>query len=256
MLDSMESIRRNFLIPELKRAMQEGGIEGVVTVQARQSTAETEWLLDLASRHEFMRAVVGWVPLTDPTVASHLEKYADHPKLKAVRHVLHDEPDDFYMLRKDFNNGIGLLKQFGLRYDILIFERHLPQTIELVDRHPSQVFIIDHIAKPRIKDGLISPWREQMQELARRGNVSCKLSGMVTEANWKNWTEADLKPYIDILLECFGPRRLMFGSDWPVSLVACTYEEWVNVVDHAISGLSTSEQEWVFGNTAKNVYDW
>ena len=254
MLQGMDSIRRDFLIPELRQTMQEGGIDGVVTVQARQSLVETEWLLDLASRHNFMRGVVGWVPLADPAVASHLEKYAANPKLKAVRHVLHDEPDDFYILRDDFNRGIARLKALGLRYDILIFERHLPQTIEFVDRHANQVFIVDHVAKPRIKDRLLSPWRERMRDLARRENVYCKLSGMVTEADWNAWAESDLQPFIETVLECFGPGRVMFGSDWPVALVACTYKHWIEVVERATALLSLSERNRLFGGTAKEAY--
>jgi L-fuconolactonase len=254
MMDGMDSIRRDFLVDKLQQAMQEGGIDGVVTVQARQSLVETEWLLDLASRHKFMRGVVGWVPLIDAAVSSHLERYAANPKLKAVRHVLHDEPDDFHILRDDFNRGIARLKDLGLRYDILIFERHLPQTIEFVDRHPNQVFIVDHIAKPRIKDHLLSPWRERMRDLARRENVYCKLSGMVTEADWNAWVERDLQPFIETVLECFGPGRLMFGSDWPVALVACTYKQWVGVVERATASLLLSERNRLFGGTAKEAY--
>jgi len=254
MLEGMDSIRQDFLIPELRQAMREGGIDGVVTVQARQSLTETEWLLDLASRHDFMRGVVGWVPLIAPAVASHLEKCASNPKLKAVRHVVHDEPDDLYILRDDFNRGIAGLKTFGLLYYILIFERHLPQTIQFVDRHPNQVFIIDHVAKPNIKDHLLSPWRELIQDLARRENVYCKLSGMVTEADWKAWTEKDLQPFMDVVLECFGPKRLMFGSDWPVALVACDYKKWIEAVELVTKTLSSSERDRIFGGTAKEAY--
>jgi L-fuconolactonase len=254
MLEGMESIRRDFLVRELKQVMQEGRIDGVVTVQARQSLLETEWLLGLARRCPFMRGVVGWVPLTDKAVSSHLERFAANAKLKAVRHVLHDEPDDFHILRDDFNRGVSLLKKFGLRYDILIFERHLPQTIEFIDRHPQLTFVVDHIAKPKIKEQILSPWRQNMQELARRENVYCKLSGMVTEAGWKTWTETDLQPYIDTVLECFGAQRLMFGSDWPVALVACGYQKWVEVVEHATSSLSSGERDSLFGGTAKQAY--
>src|SRR5438552_5936785 len=197
----MDSIRRDFLVGDLQQAMEEGGIDVVVTVQARQSVVETEWLLDLVSRHEFMRGVVGWVPLADPAVASHLEKYAANPKLKAVRHVLHDESDDSYILRDDFNRGIARLKEFELGYDILIFERHLPQTIEFVDRHPNQVFVLDHIAKPRIRERVLSPWRENIRELARRENVFCKVSGMVTEAEPQACSAEPLRPYFDVVLE-------------------------------------------------------
>jgi L-fuconolactonase len=254
MLESMDVIRRDFLVADLKNALLGGQIDGVVTVQARQSLIETEWLLDLASQNDLIRGVVGWVPLSDGKVAAHLEKYAANPKLKAVRHVLHDEPDDFYMLREDFNRGIAQLKAFALRYDILIFERHLPQAIEFVDRHPEQIFIVDHVAKPRIKDRILSPWRERMRELARREQVYCKLSGMVTEADWKAWTEADLKPYIDVVLDCFGPRRLMFGSDWPVSLLGCEYKKWIDAVESAAATLSVFEKEQLFGGTATAAY--
>jgi len=254
MLAGMESIRRDFLIPELKAAMSEGGIDGVITVQARQTLIETEWLLDLAASHPFMLGVVGWIPLTELGVASHLERLAAQPKLKAVRHVLHDEADDFYMLRQDFNRGIALLKDFRLVYDLLIFERHLPQTVEFVDRHPNQVFVVDHIAKPRIKDGLLAPWKDRLADLAKRPNVYCKLSGMVTEADWARWTEAQLQPYLDIVLESFSPNRVMFGSDWPVQLVASSYGRWVQVVERVTSALSISERQAIFAKSARLAY--
>ena len=252
--EDMESIRQDFLIPELTQAMRPANIDGVVTVQARQSLSETDWLLELASRHDSIRGIVGWVPLADPAVSSHLQKYWHYPKLKAVRHVLQDEPDDFYMLREDFNRGVSQLEDVGLRYDILIFERHLPQTIEFVDRHPRQVFVLDHIAKPKIKSKVLSPWRERMKELARRENVYCKLSGMVTEADWKSWAESDLRPFIDTVLDCFGPGRLMFGSDWPVSLLASSYGKWIEVVERSTASLSLSERDRLFGGTAKEAY--
>jgi L-fuconolactonase len=254
MTDTMGMLRRDFLIDDLNEVMQEAGIHGAVTVQARQMLEETEWLLNLAEGNDFIRGVVGWVPLVEADARHQLEKLSLHTKLKAVRHVLHDEADDFYMLREDFNRGVAHLKDINLRYDILIFERHLPQTIEFVDRHPQQVFVIDHIAKPRIKDGMLSPWRENIIELARRENVYCKLSGMATEASWADWTEEDLRPYFDIAIEAFGPGRLMFGSDWPVVLVASSYRRWAETVQHAIAGLSVDEQAQVFSGTAKEAY--
>lgn len=254
MTDSMAAIRRDFLPDDLCRTMRPAGIDGAVTVQARQTAGETAWLLDLAARHHFMYGVVGWAPLVEPAVASELERFAAHPKLKGVRHVLHDEPDDSYMLRQDFNAGVRLLKRFGLVYDVLIFERHLPQTIEFVDRHPDQVFVVDHIAKPKIRERLMSPWRENISELARRPNVYCKLSGMVTEADWRNWTEADLRPYFDAALAAFGPKRLMFGSDWPVLLVAGEYRPWVEIVERAIASLSPDERGRIMGGTAIEAY--
>ena len=253
--EEMSAIRRDFLPQDLKTEIDAAGVDGVVTVQARQKLEETEWLLELAEDNDFIRGVVGWVPLVSPEVKSHLERFAAHAKLKAVRHVLHDEQDDEYMLRDDFNAGVSRLKEFDLVYDILIFERHLPQTIEFVDRHPDQIFVVDHVAKPRIKDKVISPWSENITELAKRDNVFCKVSGMVTEADWKNWSEAQLRPYFDAVLSAFGPERLMFGSDWPVCLVACEYGRWHRIVCDFVSELPSSEQARILGESAAEAYD-
>jgi L-fuconolactonase len=225
MTAEMESLRHDFLIPELQSVFAESGIEGSVAVQARQSLAETEWLLELASESSLIRGVVGWVPLVDARVGECLDRLSRNPRLRGVRHVLHDEADDFYMLREDFNLGVDQLHARGLTYDILVFERHLPQTIQFVDRHPNQIFILDHIAKPRIRNGVLSPWKENIQALAKRDNVYCKLSGMVTEARWNSWTRDDLAPFFEVVLSAFGPRRLMFGSDWPVLTLASSYKE-------------------------------
>ena len=252
--ENMGLLRRDFLIQDLMDAVEESEIEGVVTVQARQTSAETRWLLDLARTHDVIRAVVGWVALTDPKVDRDLEHFSTYAKLKSVRHVLHDESDDLYILREDFNRGIKLLKDFDLRYDLLIFERHLPQTILFVDRHPNQIFILDHIAKPRIREGMISPWRENLTELARRENVFCKLSGLVTEASSQSWTEADLDPYLQVVLTAFGAKRVMFGSDWPVMLLGSSYKRWVDTVRRGISHLSEYEQERILGKTATEAY--
>src|SRR6266566_2786158 len=179
--EDMGILQRDFLVQDLLDVLTESDIDGVVTVQARQALAETRWLLELAHHHDFIRGIVGWVALTDPRAERDLEHFSTHAKLKSVRHALHDEPDDLYILREDFNRGIKLLKQFGLRYDILIFEKHLPQTIEFVDRHPDQIFIVDHIAKPRIREQALSPWKGHIADLAHRDNVYCKVSGMVTD---------------------------------------------------------------------------
>ncbi len=252
--ENMGILRRDFLVQDLLDVLEESDIEGVVTVQARQTLEETRWLVELARCHDFIRGVVGWVALTDPKVDRDLEHFSTQPKLKSVRHLLHDEPDDLYILREDFNRGIKLLKDFALRYDLLIFERHLPQAIQFVDRHPNQIFILDHIAKPQIKNGVISPWRENITELARRENVFCKLSGLVTEASWQSWTEADLHPYLQVVLTVFGANRIMFGSDWPVMLLGSSYKRWVDVVQRGISHLSEYEQERILGKTATEVY--
>jgi L-fuconolactonase len=252
--DAMRVIRRDFLPPDLAKTIHAAGVDGVVSVQARQSLEETRWLLELAEANSFVRGVVGWVPLITPDIENLLGELAANPKLRAVRHVLQREPDECYMLREDFARGIQALRAHRLAYDILIFERHLPQTIPFVDRHPQQIFVLDHLAKPRIKDGLLEPWRKNIIELARRPNVYCKLSGMVTEADYLNWTEAQLRPYFEMVLEAFGPRRLMFGSDWPVCLVACDYARWANLVRGWIGKLSATEQARILGETAAEAY--
>lgn len=252
--DAMRVIRKDYLPEHLEAAMRGCGIGSVVSVQARQTLEETEWLLRLSSVHHFIGGVVGWVPLVAHKVLDILGRLMSQGRLKAVRHVLQGEPDDRYMLRADFNRGIDALRQFGLAYDILIFERHLPQTIEFVDRHPRQIFVLDHIGKPRIRDHILSPWREHMRRLAERSNVYCKISGLVTEADYATWTKDDLAPYLDAVLEAFTPERLMFGSDWPVCLVATTYKDWFNLVAEHIGTLSAAEQERILGGTARVVY--
>jgi L-fuconolactonase len=252
--ENMQAIRRDFLPYDLERELRASGIGGAVSVQARQSLEETSRLLDLAEGHGFLRGVVGWVPLTEPGVAGVLEELAGRTKLKGVRHILHDEPDDCYMLRPDFNAGVSLLARCQLAYDILIFEKHLPQTLRFVDQHPNQIFVLDHIAKPRIAAQVFSPWRENIAALARRENVYCKLSGMVTEGYWKSWRSEDLQPYFETVLEAFGPRRLMFGSDWPVLLLASSYGRWHATVTEAISSLSASEREGIMGGAAAEAY--
>jgi L-fuconolactonase len=249
----MSAIRRDFLPEHLAEEIARAGLDGTVAVQAG-DLAETEWLLDLANQWDFIRGVVGWVPLRDPGVENTIERLARNPKLCGLRHIVQDEPDSNYILREDFNAGIRTLRTFGLTYDILIFERHLPQAIQFVDRHPDQVFVLDHIAKPRIKAGEISPWRENIQELSRRPNLYCKISGIVTEADWTRWTSEEIQRYIDVALEAFGPRRLMFGSDWPVCLLASPYAKWVNLVERAFRALSVSEQERFWGGTAIEAY--
>jgi L-fuconolactonase len=252
--DAMKAIRKDFLPEDLEKEIKAAGVDGVVSVQARQTADETEWLLGFAGRHDFIKGVVGWVDLLSPAAAADLERLAACTKLKGVRHVVQSEPDDQFILRDDFNRGVSPLKSLGLRYDILIFERHLPQTIKFVDRHPDQVFILDHIAKPKIKANQLSPWRQNIRELSRRENVYCKVSGLVTEADFTSWTEAQLWPYFDIVLEAFKPRRLMFGSDWPVCLVACDYERWLRLVEHWTADLSKDEQKWILGDTAIEAY--
>lgn len=252
--DEMASIRKNFLPENLKETLESTDVRGVVSVQARQSLEETDWLLKMAAENDFMKGVVGWVPLADPASGEILEKYAANKWLKGVRHVIQGEPDPEFMLREDFNRGISHLKQYGLVYDILITENQLPNTIRFVDRHPEQQFVVDHIAKPKIKTGEIDAWKRNLEELARRENVSCKISGMVTEAGFKTWTEKQLQPYFDVVLEAFGPSRLMFGSDWPVCLVATNYIDWLNLVKKATLDCSLMEREQIFYENAIKIY--
>jgi len=252
--DAMRVIRRDFLPEHLKAEIAAAGVDGVVSVQARQNLIETQWLLDFARQHDFIKGVVGWVELVSPQVGAELERFAANPKLKSVRHVVQGEPDDNFILRNDFNRGIRELRKFNLVYDILIFERHLPQTIQFVDAHPDQVFVLDHIAKPQIKANVFEPWHKNLRELARRPNVYCKASGLVTEADYAHWTEAQVRRYFEAALEVFGPQRLMFGSDWPVCQVACGYARWHKLVSGWISKLSQSEQARILGGTAQEAY--
>ena len=252
--DGMRTIRRSFLPLDLEREIAEVGIDGVVSVQARQTLSETEDLLAWAQEHDFIRGVVGWVPLVSGSVREEIERFADRDELKGVRHVLQSEPDNHYMLRDDFNRGVALLEDFGLVYDILIFERHLPQTLQFVDRHPDQVFVLDHAAKPRIKEGLLAPWQSNLTQLAQRPNVYCKVSGMVNEADWGTWSEEQLMPYFDIIFSAFGPKRLMFGSDWPMCLLATPYGRWFRLVEKYVARLSDTEQERFWDGTAVEAY--
>jgi L-fuconolactonase len=252
--DDMKVIRRDFLPADLEKTLKDAGVDAAISVQARQSFEESVWLTEMAEKHKFLLGVVGWVDLRAKDVEKDLEKLAKHKKFKGVRHVVQGEPDINFILGAAFNEGIRKLLKFDLRYDILIFEKQLKPSIQFVDQHPKQVFIVDHIAKPRIKERILSPWREDMIELAKRPNVYCKISGMITEADWKKWTSADLAPYLDTVMEAFGPKRLMFGSDWPVMLVAGQYKPWVELVKKAISRYSAAEQERILVKNAVEAY--
>jgi len=253
--ESMGVLRRNFLPADLEQEIETAGIDGVVSVHARQTLEETRWLLDLAEEHASIKGVVGWVPLAEPDVHEQLDSLARQPALKGVRHAVQDEPDDTFMLGDAFNAGVDALAKHGLVYDILIYERQLPQAIQFVDRHPQQAFVLDHFGKPQVKDAVVEPWREHIRQLAERENVACKVSGLTTEADWQSWTESQLSVYLETVLEAFGPRRLMFGSDWPVCLLATTYASWYELVQRQFAGLSADEQSRIFGQTAVDVYN-
>jgi L-fuconolactonase len=252
--ETMEMIRRDFLPHDLLAEIQAAAVDGTVAVQARQTLDETEWLLDLADATPEIRGVVGWAPIAGEEFPGVMERFDGREKLKGLRHVIQAERDENYILREDFNSGIRALKGSGLVYDILIFERHLPQTIEFVDGHPDQVFVLDHIGKPAIAGGLVEPWATRLCKLAERPNVWCKVSGLVTETDWKGWTPESLKPYLDTVVEAFTPQRLMAGSDWPVCLVASGYTQWWNTLRTYFSNFSEAERNAVFGGNSVAVY--
>jgi L-fuconolactonase len=261
--EEMKSLRRDFLPSDLIAAMTSAGIDGTIAVQARQTLDETRWLLDLADTTDAggspIRGVVGWAPIAGEEFPGVMEEFDGRAKLKGLRHVIQDERDPHYILREDFNSGIRTMLDSGLIYEILIFERHLEDVICFVDEHPRQPFVLDHIAKPLIAAGVLEPWATRMIELGRRPNVWCKLSGMVTEADWRAdpagaRSLATLKPYLDVAVEAFGPTRLMAGSDWPVCLLATTYAQWFEVLQNYFAGFSEPERAAVFGGTAIEVY--
>lgn len=252
--ESMAALRRDFLPGDLEAAMASAEVDGAVAVQARQTMDETRWLLQLADECEAIRGVVGWAPIAGEDFPGVMEEFEDRPKLKGLRHVIQGEKDENYILREDFSSGIRTMLGSGLVYDILIYDRHLPQTIDFVDEHPEQVFVLDHVAKPLIREGLLEPWATRIRELARRENVWCKVSGMVTEADWASWSPETLRPYLDVVVEAFGVKRLMAGSDWPVCLVASEYAPWFEVLREYFAGFSESERDALFGGTAIEVY--
>jgi len=254
MTDQMAVLRRDYLPGELKPLLSASGFEGAIAVQARQMVEETEWLLQLADQHDFIKGVVGWVDLCSANLRGQLERYARHPKLVGVRHVVHDEPDDQFMLRPEFRGGMALLPEFNLTYDLLLFPRHLPVAMELVREFPEQPFVLDHLAKPAIRDGQVSPWKEDLKTLARFDNVTCKLSGMVTEAKWKQWRPEDFHQYLDIVITAFGPDRLMIGSDWPVCTLSGEYAAVMGTVIDYVQQFPAAVREGILGGNCAKFY--
>jgi len=251
--EEMEVIRHDFLPPDLKPLLDANGIQGCIAVQADQSEMETDFLLNLAEEHDFIKGVVGWVDLCSPNIHTRLEHYSQFSKLKGFRHILQAEPVEF-ILKPEFQRGIAALNNFGFTYDILIYPKHLPVTPDLIRGLNEQAFIIDHIAKPDIKSGLFSNWEAEMKQIASFKNVYCKLSGMITEANLKNWKKEDIFPYMDKVFGFFGAERLMFGSDWPVCKLAGEYDAVCGLVEEYLSKLSIREQALVWGKNAEQFY--
>ncbi|MES2239225.1 MAG: amidohydrolase family protein [Bacteroidota bacterium] len=253
--DDMKVIRKDFLPEDLKTVYQENGIDGCVAVQADQTLAETDFLLDLAQKNDFIKGVVGWVDLRASNIDSVLKQYSTFPKLKGFRHVVQGEADHNFMLRPDFLNGITALEQYNFTYDILIFPHQLGVTLELVRRFPNQKFVIDHIAKPYIKDRFYDGWAAAMKAISEYPNVYCKLSGMTTEADYNSWTPEQIEPYMQLVLEAFGANRILFGSDWPVCLVAGNYTKTKELVTNFIAKLSSDEQAAIMGANAMQFYN-
>jgi L-fuconolactonase len=252
--EKMGSLRRDFLPGDLEPELHQSGFDGSIAVQARQSMEETRWLLELADGDPSVMGVVGWLDLRSPDAHSQLEAFSRSSKLVGVRHIVQSEPDDRFMVKDDFLRGISLLEQFDLTYDILIYPQHLVVAAELVERFPRQRFVLDHLAKPYIKTGETEPWATGIRRLAEFPNVFCKLSGLVTEADWKHWKPEQVAPYIGVAFEAFGAERLMIGSDWPVCLVAGTYGRVMDIVKAYLSQYSSEIQEGVLGGNAQRFW--
>lgn len=251
--DTMQVIRRDFLPVDLVAVLAAENISGCVAVQADQSEAETEFLIGLAAENKWIKAVVGWVDLRAENIEERLAYYKQFPVVKGFRHILQSEEPAF-MLHADFIRGIAALEKFGYSYDILIYPRHLTAAMELVQQFPNTRFVIDHMAKPYIKDGLLRDWKQGMMALAANSNLYCKVSGMVTEADWLEWKEVDFIPYLDAVVAAFGVERLMFGSDWPVCLLAADYPKTIALVRDYFSNFSEEEQAMFFGKNALEFY--
>jgi L-fuconolactonase len=252
--DGMAALQRDFLPRDLQPLLDENGFGGSIAVQARHSLKETHWLLELAEQNTFIQGVVGWVDLCSPHLGGQLEALVARRKMVGVRHVVQDEPDDRFMFRPDFQRGVGQLAEFGLAYDLLLHPRHLPFATQLVRQFPAQTFVLDHLAKPAIADGIIEPWRRDIRELAKCPNVSCKLSGMVTEARWREWKRDDFRPYLDTAFEAFGASRLMIGSDWPVCTLSAEYAQTFGVVIDFLDQLTEEQREGILGGNCARIY--
>ena len=255
MNDKMDILKVDYQPVDLKKEIAEVGIDGVVSVQADQSLRETDDLLEHAKVNDFILAVVGWLPLANDNVSDLMDKYADNSLLKGIRHVVQDEPDDEFLLREDFNRGISELRERDLVYDILIYGRQLPAAIQFADLHADQSMILDHIAKPTIRqDSFDEQWKRDFAKIAERENLTCKFSGVVTEIRDPSWDIHSVRPYWETALEAFTPKRLMFGSDWPVCLLKTEHRGWLQIVKELASELSDSEQEDFFFNNAIKAY--
>lgn len=252
--DEMATLKRDFLPQDLFPLLKQNNVDGCVAVQADPSEQETLFLLELAGRHEQIKGVVGWVDLCSPRVADRLQFFRQFSKLSGFRHIVQSEPDDRFLLRTDFCRGIQALSEAGFTYDILIYPRQLPAALELVAQFPLHKFVIDHMAKPPIRTGEREPWSRQMRQLAQSPHVYCKISGLLTEANWRQWKPQDFVPYLDVVFEAFGADRVMVGSDWPVCLLAGSYQDTQSIIQNYTQQLSSDQRDAIFGLNAIDFY--
>jgi L-fuconolactonase len=252
--ETMSAIKRNFLPSDLEPLIRAQGVDRTIAVQACQTMAETDWLLQLAADHPFIAGVIGWVDLQADDVEARVERAAKHKKLVGVRHVLQGEPDDSFMLRPAFGRGVATLAGHGLVYDILIYPRHLPVASAFVEHFARQTFVLDHLAKPEIRSRSIESWARDLRRLAQHPNVWCKVSGLITEADWQRWTPQDLEPYLDVAFDCFGAGRLIAGSDWPVCTLAGDYSRTMAVLRDYLERRTPAERDAVMGGNAQKVW--
>lgn len=253
--DDIAVIRADFMPDQLLTELQQHKFDGSVVVQSDQSPAENRFQLENADKNTFVKGVVGWVDLQAPDIEDQLSALSVYDKLKGFRHILQGEKDRSLMLRPEFVNGISKLKQFDYTYDLLVLPDQLKYAAEFAAKFPDQPLVLDHIAKPDIKNGTIAEWKKDIEALARQENVWCKVSGMVTEADWKQWKPEDFTPYLDVVFEAFGPQRLMYGSDWPVCLIAATYQQVVDLMEQYTLKLSADEHAMFWGGNATKFYN-
>lgn len=250
----LQPIYRDFLPEDLAPLLREAGVDRSIFVQTQSDVEENRWVLGLAEQHDFLAGVVGWVDLASDDCQRQVEEFVAHPKFVGVRHVTHDEPDDDWIVREEVIRGLKVLEQAGVPFDLLFFVKHLQHASTLAARLPELPMVIDHLSKPRIASSGWDDWIDDFRAAAAHPNVYCKLSGMVTEADWSGWKPEDLRPYVQEALESFGPERCMFGSDWPVCLTAASYRQVVEALDQCLGSISQPERDLIFGETARKFY--
>lgn len=251
--DEMDLLKQDYLPRNILPTLKRNGIDNCIAVQARQSELETHFLLELAKSNDVIKGIVGWIDLRRQDVSERIQYFSQFPYIKGWRHIVQDEPDNF-LYDKDFRRGVSLLNQYGYTYDVLVYHRQLKSALDFVSAFPDQRFIIDHCAKPDIKHKEINEWKQNMKEMAKFPNTWCKISGLLTEARWKSWSAADFYPYLDVVFESFGTNRILFGSDWPVMLLAGMYVQWKSLLEKYMENIDDEEKEKIFGSNAVEVY--